>query len=167
MKNQSIKKLIFLLFISLNAIAQDGKFSFTIPAPATTSAGVFKDDSILIKTLWNNEKYASGTYTKYWNGTDDNGNKITSPAAAYKIKVMSNNVQYTWQGTIGNTSDNMTGESKYKGYTSLKGLSFGNTYGYFCTGYSEGFSSIGKFNISTPNTKIPFFKVLYGATSIQ
>ena len=157
MKNQSIKKLIFLLFISLNAIAQDGKFSFKIPSPITTSAGVFKDDSILIKTLWNNEKYASGTYTKYWDGTDDLGNKITSPAAVYKIKVMSNNVQYTWQGTIGNTSDNMTGESKYKGYTSLKGLAFGNTYGYFCTGYSEGFSSLGKFNISTPNTKIPFF----------
>jgi flagellar hook assembly protein FlgD len=91
---------------------QDGKFTFTLPSTLNTSAGVFKDDSILIKTLWNNVSYNAGTYTKSWDGTDDFGNAIKSPDASYKIKVLSNNVQYTWQGSIGNSSDAMTGENE-------------------------------------------------------
>ena len=155
MRNLVIKNLLFFLFFSLNAIAQDGKFSFTISSPVTTSAGVFKDDSILIKTLWNNKKYTSGTYTKYWDGTDETGKRITSPLSAYKIKVLTNNVQYNWQGTIGNNSDKMTGNTKHRGYYNcMTGLTFAGNYGYFCTGYSEGSPSIAKFHTSTPNQRI-------------
>ena len=158
MKNQFIKKLIFLLFISFNATAQDGKFSFTLPSAASTSAGVFINDSILVRTLWNNVNYSTGTYTEHWDGKDDYGNAITSPAATYKIKVLSNNVRYAWQGTIGNTSDSMTGSAKHRGYSNcMTGLSFGSSFGYFCTGYSEGSSSAGKFNINKPNIKIEIF----------
>ena len=71
MKNLFLTFFLFLLFISIQSIAQDGQFTFTIPSSVTTSAGVFKDDSILVKTLWNAEKYNAGTYTKYWDGTDD------------------------------------------------------------------------------------------------
>jgi hypothetical protein len=39
----------------------------------------------------------------------------------------------------------------------MMGLAFSGSYGYFCTGYSEGRPSISKFNISTPNKKINFF----------
>ncbi|MEO6732472.1 MAG: hypothetical protein ABIN01_14735, partial [Ferruginibacter sp.] len=155
MKNLFIKKLIFLFFISLNAIAQDGKFSFTLPSTLSTSAGVFLNDSILVRTLWNNEKYAAGTYTKFWDGKDDYGNAISLPASAYQIKVLSNNVQYAWQGTVGNTSDGMTGATKHRGYYyCMRGLAFSGNTGYFCMGYSEGSPSFAKFNIASPNTKL-------------
>jgi hypothetical protein len=155
-KNQFIKKLIFLLFISLNTLAQDGKFSFTISSAVSTSAGVFKNDSILVKTLWNNVPFTPGTYTKYWDGKDDYGKTITNPDNTYNIKILTNNVQYTWQGTIGNTSDNKTGATKHRGvYHCVRGLTFNGSFGYFCTGYGEGSPTIAKFNISSPNTKIP------------
>jgi len=135
-----------------------GAFAFTLGSQLKTSAGVFRNDSILVKTLWNDESYSAGTYTKYWDGTDDYGNVIPSPDANYKVKVLSNNVAHTWQGTIGNTSDSMTGSTKHRGYYyCMRGLVFAGSYGYFCTGYSEGGPSIAKFNIATPNQKIQFF----------
>jgi|GEM_PF-2053204 len=158
MKNLIFTKLAILLFISLNAVGQDGKFTFTIANPVTTSAGVFRNDSILVRTLWSDEQYAPGNFTKIWDGKDDYGNSLINPDSLYKIKVLTNNVKYEWQGTIGNTSDSMTGASKHKGYYNcMTGLAFGNTYGYFCNGYSEGLPSIGKFNIATPNQKIYIF----------
>jgi rhamnose utilization protein RhaD (predicted bifunctional aldolase and dehydrogenase) len=139
----------------MSASAQDGKFSFTISSKVNTSAGIFKDDSILVRTLWNNVSYAPGTYTKYWDGADDYGVPLTSPAATYKVKVISSNVSYSWEGTIGNASDSMAGSTKHRGYYHcMRGLAFGPTYGYFCTGYSEGSPSFAKFNINTPNQKI-------------
>jgi hypothetical protein len=157
-KNRILKIIIYILFISLNSFAQDGKFSFTISSPVSTSAGVFKNDSILVRTLWNNVSYAPGTYTKYWDGRDDYGVSVLSPAPAYKIKIVSNNVQYQWQGTIGNSSDSMTGNSKHRGYYHcMRGLAFSGSFGYFCTGYSEGSPSLAKFNTATPNQKISIY----------
>ena len=159
MKTLHEQILAFFLLLSLNVHAQDGKFSFTLSSPAKTSAGVFKHDSILIKTLWSDEQYNAGTHTKVWDGTDDYRNAIPSPDATYKIKLLSNNVQYTWKGTIGNTSDNQTGNTKYRGYSNFQGLAFGNTYGYFCNGYSEGFSSFGN-SINQPQIqRLTYMKV--------
>lgn len=135
-----------------------GLFAFTLAAPAHTSAGVFKNDSILVRTLWSDSVISAGTKTAKWDGTDDYGNAIASPAATYKIKVLSNNVQYTWQGTVGNSSDSMTGSTKHRGYNNaMVGMALGSTYGYYCTGYSELTSSLKKFNLATPQQAIPLF----------
>jgi len=134
-----------------------GAFTFTLGSQLKTSAGVFRNDSILVKTLWNDETISSGSYTRYWDGTDDYGNVIPSPDANYKVKVLSNNVQYDWQGTIGNTSDSMTGISKHRGYFEcMSDMAFTSTHAYFSTGYSEGVPARGKFALSTPNKKIVF-----------
>ena len=158
MKNLFLTAFIFLLFFSPKCYSQDGKFTFSLSTAANTSAGVYKNDSVLVRTLWNNVNYTGGSYTGFWDGKDDYGNAISTPTSSYKIKVLSNNVKYTWQGTIGNSSDSITGASKHRGYSNcMTGLSFGPTFGYFSTGYSEGSSSAGKFNIKSPNTKIPLF----------
>ena len=155
MKHLFFKHLVFLLLISLSVFSQDGKFNFTLPTSLNTSAGVFKTDGTLVRTLWNNVRYPGGKYTKEWDGKDDLGNKISTPESGYQIKILTNNVQYEWQGTIGNTSDNMTGPTKHKGYYHcMKGLAFGKNFGYFCSGYSEGSPSFGKFDINTPNQRI-------------
>ncbi|MCW3094217.1 MAG: C-terminal target protein [Ferruginibacter sp.] len=158
MRNLFVRTILFLLLISANAFAQNGQFTFTVPTSANTSAGIFKLDGTLVKTLWNNEWSKGGAYTRTWDGTDDMGQPITSPQANYQIKIVTNNVQYDWQGTIGNSSDSMTGASKHRGYKDcMTGLAFGPTYGYFCTAYSEGSPSVGKFGIGKPNTKLNFF----------
>ncbi|MBC7936120.1 MAG: hypothetical protein H7Y86_12280, partial [Rhizobacter sp.] len=163
MKNLFIKKLIFLLFISMNAIAQDGKFTFTISSKLHVSAGVFKNDSILVRTLWSDSVMPAGTYTRYWDGTDDNGAIITSPSTTYKIKVLTNNIKYTWQGVIGNTSDSLTGETVHLGYYhNMMGLAFGPTYGYMCKGYAEGANDISKFLIGQPNKRVEMISAATG-----
>jgi len=116
MKNLICANILCFFLFSINVYAQDGKFYFTLSSPASTSAGVFKKDGTLVRTLWNTELYSKGTFTKFWDGKDDFGVRIVSPDSSYEIKVLSNNVQYIWQGTIGNTSDSMTGETKHQGY---------------------------------------------------
>ena len=48
--------------------------------------------------------YPVGTYTKTWDGTDDQGRLLpnSSSTVSYTIKVLSDNVTYTWQGVLGN-----------------------------------------------------------------
>ncbi|MES2891586.1 MAG: T9SS type A sorting domain-containing protein [Bacteroidota bacterium] len=160
MKKLILVNLCFVLFVC-GAIAQDGKFTFTLPAATSTSAGVFKNDSILVRTLWSNEKYAAGTHTAFWNGEDDFGKDITNASTHYSIKIMSSNVKYQWQGIIGNSSKAQTGSSVHRGYYHcMRGLVFTNGFGYYCRGYAEGAPSLAKFPISDPQTKIDFVNTL-------
>jgi flagellar hook assembly protein FlgD len=86
--------------------------TFTVPSDATTSAGIYDSSGVLVRNLWSNVRYNSGTYTASWNGLDDNG--ILRPNGQYELRVLSNNVQYTWEGVIGNTSDSFTGSTRLK-----------------------------------------------------
>jgi hypothetical protein len=160
-----MKKLIFfnfcLVLLTSQAWAQDGKFTFTLPAATSTSAGVFKNDSILVRTLWSNINYPSGTHTEYWDGKNDFGVDITNSSTHYSIKVMSSNVKYQWQGVLGNSSKSQTGSTVHRGYYHcMRGLVFTNGFGYYCRGYAEGAPSLAKFPISDPQTKIDFVNTL-------
>ncbi len=53
------------------AAEPNGAFSFSLPAPANTSAGVFKADGTLVRTLWSTVRYAAGAHTEFWDGSDD------------------------------------------------------------------------------------------------
>src|SRR6476660_5255774 len=83
------------------ATSQTGSFTFILASPARTSAGVYKKDSTLVRTLWADRTYAAGTYTDYWDGKDDYGNNISSPDKTYDIKILTSNVKYNWDGIIG------------------------------------------------------------------
>jgi hypothetical protein len=153
-------KLLFLTIMCgcITAKGQDGRFTFKLSSPARTSAGVYANDSTLVRTLWNDARYPAGTHTKQWDGKDDKGLPLESPDAKYVVKIVSNNVKYEWEGTIGNSSDSMWGLTKHRGYYHcMRGLAFSGEFGYFCTGYSEGSPSLAKFRISNPNQKRTFF----------
>ncbi len=133
-------------------------FTFTLNSASRTSAGVYKKDSTLVKTLWADKNYAAGTYTEYWDGTDDYGKTINSPDANYDIRVLSNNVSYTWEGIIGNTSAAQTGAQVHRGYyTSMTGMAIAGQTAYFCQGYSEGYSSEAKFDVNNPQVRLNVF----------
>ena len=156
--NVAATVIFFLLFSSV-CRSQDGKFTFKIAASANTSAGVFQDDSILVRTLWNNVYYNAGTYTSTWDGKDDNGVTVTTAASNFEVKIVTSNVKYQWQGVIGNSSRVQTGSGVHRGYYHcMRGLVFTNGYGYYCRGYAEGAPSIAKFNIADPQYKIDFAK---------
>jgi hypothetical protein len=132
-------------------------FTFTLPAAAKTSAGVFASDSTLVKTLWSNVQYAAGTFTAIWDGTTDDGQLAAN--GSYQVRVLSHNVTYTWEGVIGNTSTAFSGSTVHKGYDRVSGMAFAGSAGYLAKGYSEGSPAQAKILTSTPQSKITLFPV--------
>lgn len=123
---------------------------YTLTETKTTSAGVFYANGSLSRTLWSNETRSAGTHIVSWDGLDDQGNTVTEPVI---IKVVANNINWVWEAEIGNTSLDVTGVGKHRGYDIPQDLCFTPTHGYFCRGHVEGDHSGLKFNINTPNRK--------------
>jgi PA14 domain-containing protein/type IX secretion system substrate protein len=128
------------------------KFSFSLPANASTSAGVFSKDGTLLKTLWSGVAYTTGSHAAAWDGTLDDG--TLAPPASYDVRVLSNNVQYHWDGVIGNTSDAVSGPTVQRFFERLYGMAISGSSAYFSTGYNEGSPSQAKFLLSNPQVKV-------------
>ena len=144
------------VLVNPTATPFDGKITFTLASQSHVSLGIYGySDSVLQATLFSDSIMAAGTHTVYWNGTNDTGAVIAFPASKYMVKILTNNVAYTWIGTLGNTSDSMTGIYKHRGYYyCMRGLAFSGLYGYYCTGYPEGSPSMYKFLKTAPNVKL-------------
>jgi hypothetical protein len=154
-KSVSIIVIFFGLFNHPKIVSgqSTGPYTFTLKSAATTSAGVYNSDSVLVRTLWSVKRYNAGTHPIEWDGKDDLGQP--APAGKYVVKVVSNNVKYTWQGIVGNTSDSDTGSTVHRGYVyCMTGLTIVNGSAYYCTGYSEQSPSVAKFLTSKPQKKI-------------
>ncbi len=141
-------------------------FSFNLGAEARTSAGVFKKDGTLVRTLWGGITYKAGTYTETWDGKDDEGRLLLD--GNYDIKVLSNNVTYTWEGTIGNNAANTTGIGKHRGWNPVSGMVIVGDKAYFCSAYQEGNFPLNWFSLSKPgvNNPIQNFKGDNGITHV-
>jgi hypothetical protein len=146
--------ILFFLALSSTALAQNTMvpFNFTLNSASTTSAGIFRKDSTLVRTLWNNVKYKAGTHTAYWDGKDDDGHMVND--SNFVVHVVSSNIAYKWEGgIIGNTSDSMSGPSKHRYFEKPASMAiYGNT-AYFSSGYGEGITSAYKLNLSTPQNR--------------
>ena len=95
-------------------------FRFILAQSAITSAGVYTTNSVLIKTLWSGIRYSKGVHDTSWDATDDEGNFVDF--GNYTIKVLSNNVTYTWEGVVGNTSTATAGTHVHASYSAINGI---------------------------------------------
>ncbi|GAB3025072.1 PA14 domain-containing protein [Spirosoma pulveris] len=130
-------------------------FSFTLKTAARTSAGVFSKDSVLLRTLWSGVEYPAGTHQKTWDGLDDEGRLILE--GDYDIRVLSNNVNYTWEGVIGNSSFGISkGNSMHRAFLRMQSMAISGNTAYFGVGYAEGNPSQAKFTVNNPQTRIEF-----------
>jgi len=127
-------------------------FSFNLSTAATTSAGVYTKDGILIRTLWSGQKYNAGKHDTNWDGKDDEGKQLNR--GSYNIKVLSNNVKYTWEGVVGNTSDSLSGSTVFHSMERIYSLAIIGKIAYFTTHYNEQSSGTFKFNIDDPHKRI-------------
>ncbi len=152
--------LYFLLFFfnsnayvfSQATMPAQNPFTFTLATDSRTSAGVFKADGTLVRTIWSAVNFTAGEHTESWDGLLDNGN--TAPVDNYQIKVLSGNVNYEWEGAlIGNTSTALTGSTKLRFYDPLSGMAVANNTIYWAAGYNEGWPANYKTSITDPNTK--------------
>ena len=126
-------------------------YAFTLSSDATTSAGVFTSSGTLVKTLWSGVKYTAGTYPGTWDGLTDEG--APAPDGDYLVKVVSNNVQYEWQGVVGNTSQSFTGSTVHHSNGVLTAMASASSWCYYAVGYSEHTTGFLKFNVANPQVK--------------
>jgi hypothetical protein len=155
----AVMTILLTLSIASTVGAQNSKvsFTFTLSQNSTTSAGIYRHNGQLVKTLWNNVKYTSGSHTAFWDRTNDEGNFLTD--TGYVVKVVTANVNYTWEGVIGNNSDSLVGSSKIRAFERFHTMAVSGNYAYYGVGYTEGVPSCYKFDISKPNQKI---NILFG-----
>ncbi len=96
--------LILFSFKTYSQPVSTGKnFTFNLSSNSRTSAGIYKSDGTLIRTLWGNKDYAAGTHIAQWDGFADD--KSIAPTDNYHVELLKNNVKYKWEGVIGNTSN--------------------------------------------------------------
>lgn len=136
-----------LLFLQYGFGQSTKFFSFTLGDSANTSAGVFKSDSTLIRTLWSGVRYSVGIHIEKWDGLLDDS--TPAPSDNYHVKILSNNVTYTWQGAaIGNTSDSLSGQSKIKVGYYPQDLSISQNTLFYGSEYMEKEFSQHKISLS-------------------
>jgi hypothetical protein len=123
-------------------------FTFTLDEPCKTSAGVFKSDGTLIRTLWSKVHYAAGTNSAVWDGLDDTGNVM--PTDIYQIKLLQHNTEYVWDGAIGNTSAELSGPTVHKGFYPMRGMAIAGTNAFYVSGYDEGGYDFRSFLTTDP-----------------
>jgi hypothetical protein len=130
------------------------QFSFNLPTDAVTSAGVYNPATgQLLRTLWNNVKYQQGMNYGVWDGKDDSGNVLPS-GSSYQIKMIYHNVQYVWDGTIGNTSLNQSGPNVYRNFIQPMGMAIAGGKAFYAIGYNELQNVFHYFNVGAP--QVPY-----------
>ncbi len=124
---------------------------FTLPAKDGawgTSAGVFRPDGTLVRTLWRKEELPAGDHNRTWDDRDDDGR----PAAAgeYEVRVLYHDVRHEWEGAIGNTSADQTGPAVHAAFRSVRAMAVSGDSAYYCTGYNEGGTHFKRFDTRDP-----------------
>lgn len=129
----------------------DTAFSFSLQKASITSAGIYKTDGTLVRTLWNNVRCEAGRHPIKWDGTNDEGD--TLPAALYQAKVISSEASFAWEGVIGNTSASHTGATKHRAFQFIQTMCFTGTTGYYGVNYNEGWPASYSFSLKNPQSR--------------
>ena len=150
-----------------DVVPQSKVVTYTVPSfgsdMAMTSAGVYRSsDSSLVRTLWVQTPKAAGSYNYTWDGNNDTG--VAVPYDGYYYKVLYNDVKYTWQGVIGNTSDSMSGTTKHKGFQQMTAMCFSGSTAYYGIGYQESMSLTYRFDTSDIGQRTQILHVTGGIT---
>ncbi len=130
-----------------------GTVRVTLPQAVITSAGVFDLDEHLIRTLWSAQHKERGPLSISWDGRDDEGHVVT-PARRYVVKVLMHDVNYRWQGVIGNTSRDQTGVHVFRSFLPIHNMAFSpGGQGFYVVGYNERQAGMHRFQPSEPDSQ--------------
>jgi hypothetical protein len=158
MERYRILILCLLLFASLGEAQTNSiTFSFTIPpgSPDTaTSAAVLDSAGVMVRTLWGNRSYPPGTYSGTWDGKLD-VSASSMPGNKYTIKLLADNVSYTYDGEVLTTNRDWYGPNRWGwqcGWTQgFPKLAFSAARGWMMCGYNEGSMNFVTFDKNNPN----------------
>lgn len=122
-------------------------FTFTLPESLMTSAGVYDSAGHKVRDLWGGERLPAGTYTRVWDGLDDEG--VPMPAGAYTIKLLHHNLRFEYSNLF-NASAKPVGIGTYFQFGTPSSVrSGGSTLTWFCD-YNEGGCSTFKSIAAKP-----------------
>lgn len=138
-----------LLMATAPSAKADTTFTFQLSRAGHTSAGVYNSTGKLVRTLWS-DAVITGTapFTAAWDNLDDYG--VAAPAGTYTIKVLGHNVNYVWEGIVGNTSDYSSGTKVHAAGNFPTGLSFSGTTGCYSIDYAESGPCYRSFSTASP-----------------
>ena len=119
-------------------------FKFKLPYSCQSSAGVYLSDGTLVRTLWRHQHYEAGAFLRIWDNRDDQGQLVTGQK--FLIKVLYHNVNYHWDGPIGNTSAAQSGKHVFQGFYPLMSMAATDTANFYVSGYSENTYNLHWFN---------------------
>ena len=131
--------------------------TYTIAEQKTVSIGVEDINNNLLKTLTMLDVQPAGTYTPpIWNGLNEEGEDVS--AQGHHYRVVANDIQYNWEGSIGNSSKNETGATKinhYGYYRDAVIIDDGiRPFVIFGHGYDEKHSPISKMFLDDLNVEL-------------
>ena len=135
--------------------ASAGMATLTLPVASTTSVGVFDAQGRLVRTIWSGRRFQAGPVAVLWNGLDDDG-KAVPATGSYTVKLLAHDVRYVWEGVIGNTSADQTGNSKHRAFNAINDMAFdkaGN--GFYAVGYNEQQNALHRFRTSDAQRQTP------------
>ncbi len=133
------------------AATEPVRFRFALDNDYSTSAGVFDSQGTLIRTLWSNRRYRAGAAEAVWDGRDDDGH-LALPDAQYEIRVLTHNVIYTWDGVIGNSSDDQTSPLRHDGLWYLNDLTVSGDRAYFTVPEEGPIPTMRFFRLDAPQS---------------
>jgi hypothetical protein len=126
-------------------------FTYTLPSTSATyqtSAAVYDSDDVLVRTLWRKEVRNAGANSHTWDDQNDSG--TTAPAGTYKIQVICHNINYVWEGAVGNSSAETVGKPVNFGMNPIQDVAITGTKAFFVSGFSEAHFDFRTFSTTDP-----------------
>ena len=127
-------------------------FQFDLPEAATTSAGVYDNRGRLLRTLWRGERLAAGNHSRNWDGADDQAQPL--PTGRYEMRLIHHQVNYRWEGVIGNSSLEFGGSRLHKAFLPPASLATVADRVYYAVGYNEAQSGLHAFALAEPRINL-------------
>lgn len=127
--------ILFLLCFSLCGFSST-TINVPVDEPSKIVIGIYSNNSVLLRSWTNFYSPTNGTISLSYDGLDNQGNALA--AGTYINKTIQHNVQYVFDGPVGNTSSEKTGGSVFHGYDCIKDISISFSNAAFCSGYNEG-----------------------------
>lgn len=151
--------LVFVSFGSFSQVVENVNskkvsFRFHLKKESLTSAGAYKKDGTLLRTIWSGVKYKAGNHTAKWDGLDDQGKPVAD--SDFEVKVLTSNVKYEWEGAyIGNSSAAGSGDTRFRvfDFDGVQNVVVSGTDAFVASGYAEGWPAEFRFNTASPSKK--------------
>lgn len=143
---------------------QQTQIVFTLPYEATTSAGVYDTQGILLRTLWSGDVLPAGTHAREWDARDDLGREVA--AREVEIRIVHHRMRYVWEGVYGNSSAAVGGAGVHKAFLEPTSFALDGSRILYSVGYNEHQPGLHAFPAQAPEQHgLPMPRVIDPFTS--